>query len=214
MRHFVSIGLFFAVSSVAANGLASSDAKPIDQEEVKLAARHPDWAQVLTSKPFQTWLGSLVGPASGFASSCRSTNSAEVMGACLDAFKASQQGPGIGTKAKNATPAVSNSNTSHGQSTEPKRVSLADLKRRFPSLQGLSDAEAFDAVHAAFYADMDKAELARRIGFTLPPPPPGPRKLSAWERWRYESCQQDATKAPTTKGVTEGLWLCREKFGQ
>lgn len=41
-----------------------------------------------------------------------------------------------------------------------------------------------------------------------------PRKLSAVDQWRYESCQQDAAKAPTETGVRVGLRLCREKFGQ
>lgn len=41
-----------------------------------------------------------------------------------------------------------------------------------------------------------------------------PKKLGPVDQWRYESCQQDAAKAPTESGVRVGMRLCREKFGQ
>lgn len=46
------------------------------------------------------------------------------------------------------------------------------------------------------------------------PPEPAKRELGAIDRWRFESCQQDASKAPTQLGVVNGLRVCREKFGQ
>jgi hypothetical protein len=51
---------------------------------------------------------------------------------------------------------------------------LSALRSRFPSLQGMSDEDALDAVHSAFYSDMDKADLAGRLGMKLAPPPPPP----------------------------------------
>lgn len=47
---------------------------------------------------------------------------------------------------------------------------------------------------------------------SLPDPPK--RELGPIDRWRFESCQSDAAKAPTELGVKAGLRVCREKFGQ
>lgn len=47
-----------------------------------------------------------------------------------------------------------------------------------------------------------------------PPPEPPKRELGPIDRWRFESCQSDAAKAPTELGVKAGLRVCREKFGQ
>lgn len=47
---------------------------------------------------------------------------------------------------------------------------------------------------------------------TLPTPPK--RNLGPIDKWRFESCQTDAAKAPTSQGVFAGLRVCREKFGQ
>lgn len=47
-----------------------------------------------------------------------------------------------------------------------------------------------------------------------PAPIPPKAKLGAIERWRYESCQKDATQSPTELGVIRGLRLCRDKFSQ
>jgi hypothetical protein len=46
------------------------------------------------------------------------------------------------------------------------------------------------------------------------PPPPPKRELGPIDKWRFESCQTDAAKAPTSQGVHAGLRVCREKFGQ
>lgn len=61
--------------------------------------------------------------------------------------------------------------------------------------------------------DPSKHEGAR---FYDPAPPiqPLPKELGQIDRWRYESCQQDAAKSPTELGVKVGLQLCRKKFGQ
>ena len=39
-------------------------------------------------------------------------------------------------------------------------------------------------------------------------------KLGFIEKWRYESCQQDAATAPTQAGINIKMRVCREKFGQ
>ena len=46
-----------------------------------------------------------------------------------------------------------------------------------------------------------------------PAPPPKP-ELGPIDKWRYQSCQQDAATAPTSQGVVVKLRICREKFGQ
>lgn len=40
------------------------------------------------------------------------------------------------------------------------------------------------------------------------------RALGPIDTWRFESCQTDAAKAPTSQGVAQGMRVCREKFGQ
>jgi len=48
-------------------------------------------------------------------------------------------------------------------------------------------------------------------GVITPPPKP---ELGPIDKWRYESCQQDAANAPTSQGVFVKMRICREKFGQ
>ena len=40
------------------------------------------------------------------------------------------------------------------------------------------------------------------------------KELGPIDRWRYDSCRESATKAPTTVGVNRGLSICDEKFDQ
>jgi hypothetical protein len=47
-----------------------------------------------------------------------------------------------------------------------------------------------------------------------PQTPPLPKKLGPLDRWRYEACLKDASKAPTELGVRSGMRLCRDKFEQ
>jgi hypothetical protein len=58
------------------------------------------------------------------------------------------------------------------------------------------------------YKDLTIFDLAMHYCIGLP------RPLGPIEKWRYESCQTDAAKAPTSQGVNAGLRICREKFGQ
>lgn len=46
------------------------------------------------------------------------------------------------------------------------------------------------------------------------PPEPPKRELGPIDRWRYDSCRTEASKAPTREGVRSGLQVCHEKFGQ
>ena len=98
---------------------------------------------------------------------------------------------------------------SYGQ--EP--MTMQEARKRLPLLAGLPDDSFVDVVHRLYYPYMDKAELAASIGYTLPPPMV-PKTLGPLDRWRYESCQTDASKAPTPQGVNQGLRVCRDKFGQ
>ncbi len=58
------------------------------------------------------------------------------------------------------------------------------------------------------YKDLTIFDLAMHYCIELP------RPLGTIEKWRYESCQTDAAKAPTSQGVNAGLRICREKFDQ
>lgn len=89
-------------------------------------------------------------------------------------------------------------------------LSLNDMRARHPELAGLDDEGAARAIHAAFYSDIPIEEFAKRLGVKLWQPKP----LNAFERWRYQSCREDAAGAPTVAGVRERLSLCRERFSQ
>lgn len=58
------------------------------------------------------------------------------------------------------------------------------------------------------YKDLTIFDLAMHYCVELPKP------LGAIDKWRYESCQTEAAKAPTPLGVNTGMRLCREKFDQ
>lgn len=93
------------------------------------------------------------------------------------------------------------------------KMDLNEARKRIPELAGLSDESALDVIHRVYYPDMDKAVLAERLGYKTPTSP-APERLGWLDQHRYESCQQDAAKAPTAQGVVAGLRICREKFGQ
>lgn len=93
------------------------------------------------------------------------------------------------------------------------RMDLNEARKRIPELAGLSDESALDVIHRVYYPDMDKAVLAERLGYKTPTSP-APERLGWLDQRRYESCQQDAAKAPTAQGVVVGLRICREKLGR
>jgi hypothetical protein len=49
-------------------------------------------------------------------------------------------------------------------------TNLADLRRQYPSLQGMDDESAVRAIHSAFYSDFDVNEIAGDLGVKLAPP--------------------------------------------
>jgi hypothetical protein len=93
-------------------------------------------------------------------------------------------------------------------------MTLEEARKRLPILASLDDESFVNTVHKTYYADMDKAEFAKFIGYQLPAPLAPKPKLGPIDLWRFNSCQKDAAKAPTVLGVNTGLRLCREKFGQ
>lgn len=93
------------------------------------------------------------------------------------------------------------------------RSKLAEIRQKLPELAGLSDESALNVIHRVYYPEMDKGQLALKLCIQLPSEEAKP-KLGPIDRWRYESCQTDAAKAPTPQGVFQGMRVCREKFGQ
>ena len=68
------------------------------------------------------------------------------------------------------------------------------------------------------FTELDSAPArfdgARFYGNTPTLPPPPKPELGPIDKWRYDSCQQDAATAPTSQGVVVKLRICRDKFGQ
>jgi hypothetical protein len=93
------------------------------------------------------------------------------------------------------------------------RSKLAEARQKLPELAGLSDESTLNVIHRVYYPHMDKEQLASKLCIQWPPEKAKP-KLGPLDQWRYESCRSDAAKAPTERGVSVGLNLCREKFGQ
>lgn len=92
------------------------------------------------------------------------------------------------------------------------RLTLAEAKTKL-RLQTLSDSAAFKVIHSTYYADMSREDLAARLCYTLPPQFK-PAELGMVDKWRYESCLNDAAKAPTERGVSVGINLCHRRFKQ
>jgi hypothetical protein len=92
-------------------------------------------------------------------------------------------------------------------------ISMAEVRKKIPELNGLSDESALNVIHQVYYPEMTKADLARRLGLTLEHISK-PEKLGFIDLWRYQACQKDASNAPTIRGVNVGLTLCKEKFHQ
>lgn len=93
-------------------------------------------------------------------------------------------------------------------------MTLEEARKKLPQFNNLADDSFVDVVHRVYYPNMDKAEFAKSIGYHLPTPTAPKPKLGPIDQWRFESCQKEATQAPTVLGVNTGLRLCREKFGQ
>lgn len=94
------------------------------------------------------------------------------------------------------------------------RKSPDQVRRELHFGGNLDDAQLASAVHQAFYPDLSTQEVACSMGVKLPDPPPPKKKLGPIDQWRYDACRTDAAKAPTERGVTLALNLCRENFNQ
>lgn len=84
----------------------------------------------------------------------------------------------------------------------------AEAKQINMFFSALDDRHAIQYLQEHKYRDLTLFDLAMHYCVKLPKP------LGRIEKWRYESCQSDAAKAPTSQGVFAGMRVCREKFGQ
>jgi hypothetical protein len=107
---------------------------------------------------------------------------------------------------------VLNENESHVQQVNSE-MNMREARKRIPELAGLSDESALNVIHQVYYPNMDKQELAKRLGVQLAIKTQS-SELGFIDRWRYESCQKEAVSAPTPQGVNIGIRLCKEKFAQ
>jgi len=103
-------------------------------------------------------------------------------------------------------------------SVADQRITIAELKKFYPLLAGLTDQDAMKIYRDTFYSDFPYEKVACFLGVSLEqdvePPKPKNKKLGPIDKWRYESCLMDATKAPTPQGITRGSQLCKAKFEQ
>ncbi len=78
----------------------------------------------------------------------------------------------------------------------------------FLQTSGVAVAQAHKDIKPLTTIDFDAA--MRRATEMQPPQPRS--ELGPIDKWRYESCQQDAATAPTHQGVIVKMRICREKF--
>lgn len=136
------------------------------------------------------------------------------------------------------TLAFAQSNVLKLSTQEAPRITISDIKKKYPSLDGLDDDQVVDALHQAFYSDLPREQVAQSLGIKPSTPtkqtssgsslndyldhlnnlpvtfPRKSKELGLIDKWRYESCQENAIKAPTPQGVGNGLRICRERFDQ
>lgn len=100
--------------------------------------------------------------------------------------------------------------------------SMADEKKK-PAPRQMSSFDELDAAGiGAGYQQGGKPAtiedlIKQGIQYTpdpKEPEPPPKRELGPIDRWRYDSCRTEASKAPTKEGVRAGLQVCHERFGQ
>lgn len=84
----------------------------------------------------------------------------------------------------------------------------AEAKQINMFFSALDDRHAIQYLQEHKYRDLTLFDLAIHYCVKLPKP------LSRIDTWRFESCQTDAAKAPTSQGVFAGMRVCREKFEQ
>jgi hypothetical protein len=101
-----------------------------------------------------------------------------------------------------------------GSAALAQDVSLAEYRAKIPQLYGLDDASAVAVIQRVYYPEIPVERIAEKLGVVMPPPPPPKQELGMIDKWRYQSCQQDAATAPTQSGINIKMRVCREKFGQ
>jgi hypothetical protein len=97
------------------------------------------------------------------------------------------------------------------------RTTMAEVRAKIPELHGLDDSSAIRVLRQTYYPEMTVEQISALVcvrGSAEPDRQPAIKKLGWLDQRRYESCQQDAAKAPTAQGVAVGVRICREKFGQ
>jgi hypothetical protein len=96
---------------------------------------------------------------------------------------------------------------------KPGQTNMAEARKRLPILASLDDESFIKLAHEKYYSELPIEKFASYLCVEWPIPDKR-QKLGVIDRWRYESCQTDAAKAPTSQGVFQGMRVCREKFGQ
>jgi hypothetical protein len=128
----------------------------------------------------------------------------------------------IGIAAAILIPSISNGD--HAQDETPAVTQIVgeckrgmdnirEIRAKRPEWANVPDDIVVDVIRQSYYPEMSREQLAWEICVTLTPPKQL-AKLNRIESWYYESCQKEAAQAPTPQGVSVGLRLCREKFGQ
>jgi hypothetical protein len=95
----------------------------------------------------------------------------------------------------------------------PELMTMKKFREQIPQLHGLDDASAVRVIQKSYYPTVSVEQIALKLGIVMPPPFV-PKDLGPIDKWRYQSCQQDAALAPTSQGVGIRMRVCRQKFGQ
>lgn len=85
------------------------------------------------------------------------------------------------------------------------RTATSGLQKELPAFNTLIATSRF----VGYFDGIDLDALRRLFEDRKPK-----RELGPIDKWRYDSCRESATKAPTTAGVNRGLRICDEKFDQ
>lgn len=85
------------------------------------------------------------------------------------------------------------------------RTATAALQTELPAFNALVASSRF----VEYFDGIDMEALRRSLEAQKQK-----KELGPIDKWRYESCRESATKAPTIVGVNRGLRICDEKFSQ
>lgn len=83
-------------------------------------------------------------------------------------------------------------------------MNLQDARKKLPELEGLSDESALNVIHQVYYPNMDKADLASRLGYKAPEAP-------VPERSTMRAVGDLATQFGT--GAVSGVRMMTDMFG-